>query len=105
MFHFYGSNVACYVCFVFFLMTRRPPRSKRTDTLLPYTTLFRSERAVRFGGWRRPKGELAGFLEARYSDTRLPSMVLKPELESRLTRVLREQHQQDRKSTRLNSSH
>src|SRR3546814_12306423 len=23
-------------------MTRRPPRSKRTDTLLPYTTLFRS---------------------------------------------------------------
>src|SRR3546814_5765118 len=26
----------------FFLMTRRPPRSTRTDTLLPYTTLFRS---------------------------------------------------------------
>src|SRR3546814_1339185 len=29
--------------FVFFLlMIRRPPRSTRTDTLLPYTTLFRS---------------------------------------------------------------
>src|SRR3546814_14629888 len=30
-------------CF-FFLMIRRPPRSTRTDTLLPYTTLFRSGR-------------------------------------------------------------
>src|SRR3546814_12150492 len=28
--------------FVFFLMIRRPPRSTRTDTLCPYTTLFRS---------------------------------------------------------------
>src|SRR3546814_7620178 len=28
--------------FVFFLMIRRPPRSTRTDTLVPYTTLFRS---------------------------------------------------------------
>src|SRR3546814_20721256 len=27
----------------FFLMRRRPPRSTRTDTLFPYTTLFRSE--------------------------------------------------------------
>src|SRR3546814_10523460 len=31
----------------FFLMIRRPPRSTRTDTLLPYTTLFRSRRAQR----------------------------------------------------------
>src|SRR3546814_6372505 len=30
----------------FFLMRRRPPRSTRTDTLFPYTTLFRSGRAV-----------------------------------------------------------
>src|SRR3546814_1581153 len=30
--------------FIFFLMIRRPPRSTRTDTLFPYTTLFRSER-------------------------------------------------------------
>src|SRR3546814_5270613 len=29
-------------CFFFFLMIRRPPRSTRTDTLFPYTTLFRS---------------------------------------------------------------
>src|SRR3546814_20463040 len=27
-------------------MTRRPPRSTRTDTLFPYTTLFRSDEAV-----------------------------------------------------------
>src|SRR3546814_8259362 len=27
---------------LFFLMIRRPPRSTRTDTLFPYTTLFRS---------------------------------------------------------------
>src|SRR3546814_5611348 len=31
----------CYHVF-FFLMIRRPPRSTRTDTLFPYTTLFRS---------------------------------------------------------------
>src|SRR3546814_6739397 len=31
---------------VFFLMIRRPPRSTRTDTLFPYTTLFRSRKAA-----------------------------------------------------------
>src|SRR3546814_3504164 len=31
----------CLLCF-FFLMLLRPPRSTRTDTLFPYTTLFRS---------------------------------------------------------------
>src|SRR3546814_7123143 len=31
-------HLACF----FFLMLRRPPRSTRTDTLFPYTTLFRS---------------------------------------------------------------
>src|SRR3546814_12223448 len=31
----------CY--FFFFLMIRRPPRSTRTDTLFPYTTLVRSQ--------------------------------------------------------------
>src|SRR3546814_20955325 len=33
-------------------MIRRPPRSTRTDTLFPYTTLFRSPR-FRTGTWRR----------------------------------------------------
>src|SRR3546814_20536547 len=30
---------------LFFVMIRRPPRSTRTDTLFPYTTLFRSTSA------------------------------------------------------------
>src|SRR3546814_3776017 len=33
----------------FFLMIRRPPRSTRTDTLFPYTTLFRSHPRSRHG--------------------------------------------------------
>src|SRR3546814_3283935 len=37
---------------VVFLMIRRPPRSTRTDTLFPYTTLFRSQRP---GRSRRPR--------------------------------------------------
>src|SRR3546814_13113769 len=32
----------CVMLYICFLMIRRPPRSTRTDTLLPYTTLFRS---------------------------------------------------------------
>src|SRR3546814_11454130 len=36
------SSVFSYLYLVFFLMIRRPPRSTRTDTLFPYTTLFRS---------------------------------------------------------------
>src|SRR3546814_16191507 len=31
-----------YSLFFFFLMIRRPPRSTRTDTLIPHPTLFRS---------------------------------------------------------------
>src|SRR3546814_9196186 len=42
-------------------MIRRPPRSTRTDTLFPYTTLFRSTRrpegADRF--WHRPSAAIA----------------------------------------------
>src|SRR3546814_9893520 len=36
--------------FLFFLMIRRPPRSTRTDTLFPYTTLFRNRWAGRLSG-------------------------------------------------------
>src|SRR3546814_7459683 len=35
-------RVQYLLCCFFFLMIRRPPRSTRTDTLFPYTTLFRS---------------------------------------------------------------
>src|SRR3546814_7338542 len=34
---------------MFFLMIRRPPRATRTDTLFPYTTLFRSRRKTNTG--------------------------------------------------------
>src|SRR3546814_13724504 len=48
--------------FFFFLMIRRPPRSTRTDTLFPYTTLFRSDqqrgalRGDAAAGAARPRG-------------------------------------------------
>src|SRR3546814_12245703 len=35
-------------------MIRRPPRSTRTDTLFPYTTLFRSEGVIDFANNARP---------------------------------------------------
>src|SRR3546814_1283470 len=50
-------------CTLFFLMIRRPPRSTRTDTLFPYTTLFRSRNLHFFTGLgiaayaRRPLGQ------------------------------------------------
>src|SRR3546814_20787039 len=37
------------VSLIFFLMIRRPPRSTLTDTLFPYTTLFRSAVVVQVG--------------------------------------------------------
>src|SRR3546814_985021 len=47
-------------------MRRQPPRSKRTDTLFPYTTLFRSGLAApeRRQAWRHHRGadRLAGVL-------------------------------------------
>src|SRR3546814_7306974 len=53
-------------CDYFFLMIRRPPRSTRTDTLFPYTTLFRSDLDGTFA-WPVPsyqhsqiEGQLAG---------------------------------------------
>src|SRR3546814_4589181 len=55
----------------FFLMIRRPPRSTRTDTLFPYTTLFRSARnrikfadavvAVQYAARIFPRDRRAGF--------------------------------------------
>src|SRR3546814_7698334 len=38
------NDLYVVVILFFFLMIRRPPRSTRTDTLFPYTTLFRSSR-------------------------------------------------------------
>src|SRR3546814_9695119 len=44
----------------FFLMIRRPPRSTRTDTLFPYTTLFRSGGSPKCGQWNRPLSATSG---------------------------------------------
>src|SRR5256885_13206538 len=73
----------------FFLMIRRPPRS----TLFPYTTLFRSVRAV----GRRVDHQLAIAVICRDEQrgAGLPGAL----------QDAREALVQDRKSTRLNSSH
>src|SRR3546814_12372119 len=52
----YWLSIVCLVTacvvFFFFLMIRRPPRSTRTDTLFPYTTLFRSSHSYNtFFNW------------------------------------------------------
>src|SRR3546814_3853407 len=61
--------IDAYMVF-FFLMIRRPPRSTRTDTLVPYTTLFRSggggsidaHPVDRGGGFADQPGDLCGFV-------------------------------------------
>src|SRR3546814_7406344 len=45
VFIFLSLFVDFFILFFFFLMIRRPPRSTHTDTLFPYTTLFRSSAA------------------------------------------------------------
>src|SRR3546814_8045569 len=42
MYYLSSFALCVFLFFFFFLMIRRPPRSTRTDTLFPYTTLFRS---------------------------------------------------------------
>src|SRR3712207_8082960 len=80
----------------FFLMIRRPPRS----TLFPYTTLFRSF----------PVGLRMSHDCLRIAQPVRPSHDLRPEVrraghrQGRVT-TLSAVEQQDRKSTRLNSSH
>src|SRR3546814_13553042 len=96
---------------VFLVMIRRPPVSKRPDTLVPYTTLFRScAQAVseRLGGIF--PDTVDGLLElpgiGAYTAAAIaaiafdrPAAVLDGNVERVLARLL------DRKSTRLNSSH
>src|SRR3546814_6865402 len=51
----------------FFLMIRRPPRTTRTDTLVPYTTLFRSLQQAEQHG---PPGPLRQELAHALADMR-----------------------------------
>src|SRR3712207_8584710 len=74
-------------------MIRRPPRS----TLFPYTTLFRSLKAESMAGAKPGERELARQLEDIREQQRAVSSVLRA--------VARSAGLQDRKSTRLNSSH
>src|SRR3546814_13900291 len=64
--------------FLFCLMIRRPPRSTRTDTRLPYTTLFRSMRldAIVLDIWS-PDDDAAGLIaELRARRPALPILML-----------------------------
>src|SRR3546814_12386053 len=88
---------------VFFLMIRRPPRSTRTDTLFPYTTLFRSDpvfaaRAIEVGakGYVSKTGDPQDLVEA-IREVGKGEVYLPPAMARSIAL--------DRKSTRLNSSH
>src|SRR3546814_6557007 len=48
-------------------MIRRPPRSTRTDTLFPYTTLFRSAIAKILASARKQRGFLLRFADSRWA--------------------------------------
>src|SRR3546814_11868800 len=68
------------LCF-FFLLIRRPPRSTRTDTLFPYTTLFRSRRhdvVVAFEGLDDPPRDGARILGVAGIVGRLAAAGLRP---------------------------
>src|SRR3546814_15893942 len=86
---------SCAFFFVFFLMIRRPPRSTRTDTLFPYTTLFRSKgRALLLHQVLLDDEHIVRLQDAKEHDFVLETG------RGCVRRVT-----SDRKSTRLNSSH
>src|SRR3546814_7685663 len=68
------SRIDCSDCFVFFLMIRRPPRSTRTDTLFPYTTLFRSDAQERDRRGREMRHRLPALCAARAGDAGGPAL-------------------------------
>src|SRR3546814_1542334 len=88
-------------CFFFCLMLRRPPRSTRTDTLVPYTTLFRSARPRRGvrrlqGVGQRPRRRPAraqGFHGSEVDQRHTGVNDLRPPLQGRVARLARsEEH-------------
>src|SRR3546814_9931189 len=88
-------------------MIRRPPRSTRTDTLFPYTTLFRSvladeAAAARDHARHHAHTELAerGLVELLEAQRDL--VPERRRIASHQLHVLHAEVQQDRKSTRLN---
>src|SRR3712207_7512247 len=84
---------------LFFLMIRRPPRS----TLFPYTTLFRSQETADEVGAKLMDG---GNMNAEVAAVVDPSEVIAGSAgRDRIAGLVKELCVQDRKSTRLNSSH
>src|SRR3546814_11179537 len=89
----------------FYVMRRRPPRSTRTDTLFPYTTLFRSPAGhLSPSSSHRAAGgnDREGFRPVPVPRRRRGG-VIPPDLG--WTQVEAPWRRADRKSTRLNSSH
>src|SRR3546814_20652097 len=68
--------VDVFTCFL--LRIRRPPRSTRTDTLFPYTTLFRSKRVhpspSAYDHGQDEEGRRLLQLPAKYLDRRLSAV-------------------------------
>src|SRR3546814_15508580 len=89
--------------FFFFLMIRRPPRSTRTDTLFPYTTLFRSllSPTMLMRSGIGPGDELAAHGIEVQADLPGVGQNLREHNSVSLAKFVNI----DRKSTRLNSSH
>src|SRR3546814_12390082 len=92
-----GSSVRWMCMLIFFLMIRRPPRSTRTDTLFPYTTLFRSVRR------RRDQDQPRNIVLARMACAF--EAVDRNDVAARALGRQGVANRGDRKSTRLNSSH
>src|SRR3546814_15235080 len=98
-------------------MVRRPPRSTRTDTLFPYTTLFRSNSdfaamgvVVLGTGEQAPKGwypmERLTIGDSRFAGVAMVADLLRKGTdESTFGPWFAMTGSRDRKSTRLNSSH
>src|SRR3546814_13986741 len=99
-----------------------PPRSTRTDTLFPYTTLFRSRRAVKiedtggdldrtlFIGIEQRQRRLQQARGVPMADAGLAVVGIATALVTVIADVMRVERVEktvrpDRKSTRLNSSH
>src|SRR5258705_5854089 len=83
-------------------MIRRPPRS----TLFPYTTLFRSRQQQLERARYEAELKRRRFLKCD-PDHRLVADALEADWNDQLRRLetLQQEHERDRKSTRLNSSH
>src|SRR3546814_18374683 len=97
----FSLYICVFIVFIlfFFLMIRRPPRSTRTDTLFPYTTLFRSAWPPAVSTTSQPNtGSVLGEKHAS-------AYQMLPIRNSALLPLLRPRRAGDRKSTRLNSSH